>query len=66
MMAACFSHKAGTATIVHALQQFEMREVGACWFPRPLIEEHQKKNMGADLNYIIRHEKNGNDFYSSK
>ncbi len=39
---ACFSHKAGEATIIHVWQQLEMWKVCAGWVPRQLTEERQK------------------------
>ncbi len=39
-MAACFSHKANKATIVHALQQLKIQKDCVCWVTQQLMKEH--------------------------
>ncbi len=45
-MAGCFSHKAGEATIIRALQQLEMQKVCTQLVSQKLMEERRKKLHG--------------------
>ncbi len=55
-MAAHFSHKAGRATMVHALQQLEMPKISMCWGSSTTHGRTSKKlhGSGTQLPYSVQ------------